>query len=142
MAAVEKSARVGSYGARLMGAGMAKILVVEDDTFTASVVERVLATGGHTVVRAKDGLEAVAQTLQEKPDLIIMDLGLPSMNGWDATRTLKSDAKTKTIPILALTANLTADDREEAYSAGCDAFQTKPVAADALLARIGELLTA
>ncbi|MGE3334569.1 MAG: response regulator [Rhodospirillaceae bacterium] len=121
---------------------MAKILVVEDDTFTASVVERMLTTGGHKVVRAKDGLEGVALTLSEHPELIIMDLGLPSMNGWDATRTLKSDPKTKTIPILALTANLTADDREEAYNAGCDAFQTKPVDADALLARIAELLKA
>lgn len=119
---------------------MAKILVVEDDTFTASVVERVLTTGGHSAIRAKDGLEGVALTLSERPELIIMDLGLPSMNGWDATRALKSDPKTKTIPILALTANLTADDREEAYNAGCDAFQTKPVAAEALLARISELL--
>jgi CheY-like chemotaxis protein len=121
---------------------MAKILVVEDDRFTASVVERVLTTGGHKVIIAGNGLEGVAKTLDEKPDLIIMDLGLPSMNGWDATRTLKSDPNTRGIPILALTANLTPDDREEAYAAGCDAFQTKPVAAESLLERIAELLKA
>lgn len=119
---------------------MAKILIVEDDSFTASIVTRVLTDGGHKTVLAENGLEGVSKALSEKPDLIIMDLGLPAMNGWDATRTLKTDPKTRSIPILALTANLTADDREDAYNAGCDAFQTKPVAAEALLARISELL--
>ena len=121
---------------------MAKILLVEDDSFTSSVVSQVLANGGHEVIKAVDGLDGVAKTLSEKPDLIVMDLGLPSMNGWDAARTLKSDPKTKGIPILALTAHLTPDDREEAYDAGCDAFQTKPVAGEALLTRIDELLKA
>jgi CheY-like chemotaxis protein len=121
---------------------MARILIVEDDTFTASVVTRILTDGGHTVTRAVDGLQGVAKAVDEKPDLIIMDLGLPSMDGWGATRTLKGDPKTNGIPVLALTANLTPDDREEAYNAGCDAFLTKPAAADVLLGRIGELLKA
>lgn len=121
---------------------MARILIVEDDGFTASLLTRILTDGGHEVLRAVDGLQGVAKAVDDKPDLIVMDLGLPSMNGWDATRTLKTDPKTKQIPILALTANLTPDDREEAYDAGCDAFQTKPIAADVLLARIKELLSA
>lgn len=121
---------------------MAKILLVEDDSFTASVVTRVLHDGSHQVTVAENGLEGVSKALTDRPDLIIMDLGLPAMNGWDATRTLKTDPKTRSIPILALTANLTPEDREDAYNAGCDAFQTKPVAADALLARIAELLKA
>lgn len=120
---------------------MARILLVEDDGFTATLVTHILTDGGHTVIRAADGLQGVAKAVDEKPDLIVMDLGLPSMNGWDATRTLKTDPKTKPIPILALTANLTPDDREEAYDAGCDAFLTKPVASDVLLSRIGELLS-
>lgn len=121
---------------------MARILLVEDDEFTAALVTRMLTDGAHDVILAVDGLQGVAKAVDEKPDLIVMDLGLPSMNGWDATRTLKSDPKTKPIPILALTANLTPDDREEAYNAGCDAFLTKPVPADVLLGRIGELLRA
>ncbi|MGE4064191.1 MAG: response regulator transcription factor [Rhodospirillaceae bacterium] len=119
---------------------MAKILLVEDDKFISSVVSRMLTDGGHSVVHAVDGLDSVAKTLSDRPDLIIMDLGLPSMNGWDATKTLKSDPKTSEIPILALTANMTAEDREDAYNAGCDAFLTKPAAADVLLGRIAELL--
>lgn len=89
-----------------------------------------------------DGLQGIAKAADEKPDVIVMDLGLPSMNGWDATRMLKTHPKTKPIPILALTANLTPDDREEAYNVGCDAFLTKPVPADVLLGRIRELLHA
>lgn len=121
---------------------MARILMVEDDEFTAALVTRILKDGGHSVMHAVDGLQGIVKARDERPDLIVMDLGLPSMNGWDATRALKADPKTNQIPILALTANLTSDDREEAYNAGCDAFQTKPVPADVLLARIGELLGA
>lgn len=121
---------------------MARILLVEDDAFTAALVTRILTDGGHTVIRAVDGLQGIAKAADEKPDVIVMDLGLPSMNGWDATRMLKTDPKTKPIPILALTANLTPDDREEAYNVGCDAFLTKPVPADVLLGRIRELLHA
>lgn len=121
---------------------MARILIVEDDTFTASVLTQILADGGHTVTRAVDGLQGVAKAVDEKPDLIVMDLGLPSMDGWGATRTLKGDPKTNKIPILALTANLAPDDREDAYNAGCNAFLTKPVPADQLLGRIAELLKA
>jgi len=121
---------------------MARILLVEDDAFTAAMVSKILTGGGHKVLKAADGLQGVAKAADEKPDLIVMDLGLPSMDGWAATRKLKSDAETKDIPIIALTANMTPDDREEAYNAGCDAFLTKPAAADTLLGRIAELLKA
>ncbi|MSO97201.1 MAG: response regulator [Rhodospirillaceae bacterium] len=118
---------------------MARILIVEDEKSVAAFLQRALKDAGHTVAVAKDGKDGVAQAKASPPQLVIMDLSMPKLNGWDATRQLKADATAASIPVLALTSAMTATDRDEAYQAGCDAFETKPVDLPRLLARIAEL---
>ena len=116
-----------------------KILYVEDNDDNIFVVHRRLSRWGHTVLVARDGREGVAMARSERPDLIVMDLSLPTLDGWGATRILKSSPETKEIPILALTAHAMAGDREKAIAAGCDDYATKPVDFDQLRAKIDAL---
>jgi CheY-like chemotaxis protein len=116
-----------------------KILYVEDNDDNIFVVYRWLSQWGHTVLIAKNGKDGVAMARSERPDLIVMDLNLPTLDGWGATRILKSSPETKEIPILALTAHATAGDREKALATGCDDFATKPVSFDQLRAKIDAL---
>lgn len=116
-----------------------KILYVEDNDDNIFVVERRLSRWGHTVLIARDGRAGIAMAQSERPDLIVMDLSLPVVDGWTATRILKSSSETKKIPILALTAHAMAGDREKALAAGCDDFATKPVEFEGLRAKIDAL---
>ena len=118
---------------------MSKILVVEDDTLNREMLARRLAWEGHQVVVASDGDEAVQQARAELPDVILMDMGLPVMNGWQATRLLKSQPNTHQIPIIALTAYAMVEDRQKSLAAGCDDFETKPVTFTRLLGKINTL---
>lgn len=103
-----------------------KILVVEDDTDNRRIVARALAVEGYEVLEAVDGVQALARAQAEHPDLILMDLALPNMDGWEATRRLKSDAGTRAIPVVALTAIAMRGDEEQARAAGCDDYISKP----------------
>jgi CheY-like chemotaxis protein len=116
-----------------------KILYVEDNDDNIFVVYRRLSRWGHTVLIARNGREGVAMAQSELPDLIVMDLSLPKLDGWTATRILKSSSETKQIPILALTAHAMAGDRERALAAGCDDFATKPIEFEQLRAKIDGL---
>ena len=103
-----------------------KILVVEDDPDNRRIVAKVLAVEGYNVVEATDGLEALSKVKAENPDLILMDLALPNMDGWEATRQLKADPLTRAIPVVALTAVAMRGDEERARAAGCDDYLSKP----------------
>jgi two-component system cell cycle response regulator DivK len=119
-----------------------KILYVEDNDDNVYMLKNRLMRAGFTVVIATDGVQGVVMAASEQPDLIIMDLTLPDMDGWEATRRIKADPTTKHIPIIALTANAMAGDREEAIAAGCDDFDTKPVELQRLLGKIRALAPA
>jgi two-component system cell cycle response regulator DivK len=116
-----------------------KILYVEDNEDNVFMLKNRLARAGHTVIIATDGAQGVAMALSERPDMILMDLSLPVLDGWQATRQIKATPDTKHIPVIALTAHAMAGDREKALSAGCDDFDTKPVELPRLLAKIKEL---
>jgi two-component system cell cycle response regulator DivK len=103
-----------------------RILVVEDDPDNRRIVAKVLSVEGYDVIEATDGIEALAQARAERPDLILMDLALPNVDGWEATRRLKSDPETRTIPVVALTAVAMRGDEEQARAAGCDDYLPKP----------------
>lgn len=103
-----------------------KILVVEDDTDNRRIVAKVLSVDGYEVVEATDGLEALERARTERPHLILMDLALPNMDGWEATRRLKGDPETRHIPVVALTAVAMRGDEEQARAAGCDDYISKP----------------
>jgi CheY-like chemotaxis protein len=119
---------------------MAKILLVEDNEMNRDMLSRRLARNGFEVVIAVDGRKGVEMATSEKPDLILMDMSLPVMDGWDATRHVKADPATKSIPVIALTAHAMVEDRDKAMAAGCDDFDTKPVELPRLLEKIGALL--
>ena len=119
---------------------MPKILVVEDNEMNRDMVGRRLERRGYEVVVAVDGQEGVDMAHSENPDLILMDLSLPVLNGWEATRQLKQDTKTNGIPIIALTAHAMASDRESAIEAGCDDYDTKPLEFSRLIGKIHALL--
>jgi CheY-like chemotaxis protein len=116
-----------------------KILYVEDNEDNIFMLKNRLVRAGHTVVVATDGAQGVAMALSERPDIILMDLSLPVLDGWQATRQIKATPDTKHIPVIALTAHAMASDREKALSAGCDDFDTKPVELPRLLAKIKDL---
>jgi len=116
-----------------------RILYVEDNEDNVFMLKNRLARAGHTVIIATDGAQGVAMALSERPDMILMDLSLPVLDGWQATRQIKATPDTKRIPVIALTAHAMAGDREKALSAGCDDFDTKPVELPRLLAKIKEL---
>lgn len=115
---------------------MHKILVVEDDPANRALLERLLTLAGYAVICAGDGAKALALARSEAPDLIIMDMGLPVLNGWQATHRLKSRPATSAIPVIALTAFALADDRAKCLSVGCDEYDTKPIDVDRLLVKI------
>jgi CheY-like chemotaxis protein len=119
---------------------MAKILLVEDNEMNRDMLSRRLTRNGFEVVIAVDGRKGVEMATSEKPDLILMDMSLPVMDGWDATRQVKADPATKSIPVIALTAHAMVEDRDKAIAAGCDDFDTKPVELPRLLEKIGALL--
>lgn len=119
---------------------MAKLLLVEDNEMNRDMLSRRLERRGHQVVIAVDGQEGVDRARSESPDLILMDMSLPAIDGWEATRQLKSDPATGSIPIIALTAHAMAGDREKAIDAGCDDYDTKPIEFPRLLEKIAALL--
>jgi two-component system, cell cycle response regulator DivK len=119
---------------------MAKLLLVEDNEMNRDMLSRRLVKNGYEVVLALDGGEAVERARREKPDLILMDMGLPTISGWDATATLKQLPETKSIPIIALTAHTLASDEARARALGCDDYDTKPVDLPRLLGKIFRLL--
>ena len=119
---------------------MTKILLVEDNEMNRDMLSRRLQKQGYEVVMAVDGEEGVARAQSEAPALILMDMSLPGIDGWEATRRLKSAPQTRKIPVIALTAHAMTDDREKALAAGCDDFDTKPVELTRLLSKIQALL--
>jgi two-component system cell cycle response regulator DivK len=119
---------------------MATIMVVEDNEPSRDALMRRLERRGHVVITAGDGQQAVLTARRERPDLILMDLGLPIIDGWEATRQLKGDAATSHIPIIVLSAHAMTGDRELALAAGGDEFDTKPVRFQPLLQKIDALL--
>ncbi|HNQ87718.1 MAG TPA: response regulator [Verrucomicrobiota bacterium] len=119
---------------------MARILLVEDNEMNRDMLSRRLARSGHTVICAVDGQEGLEAAARERPDLILMDMSLPVLDGWEATRRLKADAELRGIPVIALTAHAMAADEQRAREAGCDEFDTKPVELPRLLEKIRVLL--
>ena len=119
---------------------MAKILLVEDNEMNRDMLSRRLERRGYQVAIAVDGEQGVAMAQSEAPDLILMDMSLPVLNGWEAARQLKAASETRAIPIIALTAHAMLGDREKAIEAGCDDFDTKPVELPRLLGKIETLL--
>jgi CheY-like chemotaxis protein len=119
---------------------MAKILLVEDNEMNRDMLSRRLLRKGFEVVIAVDGGQAVAMAESEQPDLILMDMSLPVIDGWEATRRVKADAKTAHIPVIALTAHAMSGDREKAFGVGCDDYDTKPIEMPRLLEKIEALL--
>lgn len=117
-----------------------KILYVEDNEDNVYVIQQRLGRAGYTIVTAPDGEQGIAAALQEKPDLILMDLSLPVLDGWEATRRLKAMPETSSIPIIALSAHAMAGDREKALKAGCDDYDTKPIELARLRSKILSLL--
>ena len=118
----------------------AKILIVEDNEMNRDMLSRRLVRRGYEVAIAVDGEQGLVMARTESPALILMDMSLPGLDGWEATRQLKADAQTKGIPVLALTAHAMSGDREKAMAAGCDDFDTKPIELERLLAKIEALL--
>jgi two-component system, cell cycle response regulator DivK len=121
-------------------APVAKILLVEDNEMNRDMLSRRLQRKGYLVVMAEDGAQGVLLARKETPDLILLDMSLPVIDGWTAARELKSDDATRLIPIIALTAHAMSGDREKALDAGCDEYDTKPVEMPRLLGKIEALL--
>jgi CheY-like chemotaxis protein len=113
-----------------------KVLYVDDNDDNVYVLRSRLTRAGFAVVIATDGAQGVAMAAKEQPDLILMDLGLPVLDGWEATRRIKAAPETRHIPVIALTAHAMTGDREKALAAGCDDFETKPVDLPRLLEKI------
>ena len=119
---------------------MPKILLVEDNEMNRDMLSRRLSKRGYEVLIAQDGGEGIAIARSHSPDLILMDMSLPVVDGWEATRRIKAEPGTRGIPVIALTAHAMAGDEEKALSAGCDDFDTKPVELQRLLTKIEALL--
>ena len=119
---------------------MAKILIVEDNDMNRDMLSRRLGRKGFDIVMAEDGAQGVDMANSESPDLILMDMSLPVLDGWEATKKIKSTESTESIPIIALTAHAMDSDREKALAAGCDDYDTKPVELPRLLDKINQLL--
>lgn len=120
---------------------MSRILVVEDNTDNMTLIVDILSSLDHEVLQAGDGQEGLEKAQSEKPDLILMDLSLPRMDGWTATKYIKANDDLKSIPILALTAHAMVGDRERAMEAGCDDYLTKPINLTDLMAKLTEHLS-
>jgi CheY-like chemotaxis protein len=119
---------------------MPKILLVEDNELNRDMLSRRLERRGFQVLIAVDGAQGVAMAQSEAPDLVLMDMSLPVLNGWEAARQLKAASETRAIPIIALTAHAMLGDREKAIEAGCDDFDTKPIELPRLLEKIDRLI--
>jgi CheY-like chemotaxis protein len=119
---------------------MTKILLVEDNEMNRDMLSRRLQKQGYEVVVAVDGEEGLAKAQAEVPALILMDMSLPGIDGWEATRRLKAAPQTQKIPVIALTAHAMTDDRDKALAVGCDDFDTKPIELPRLLSKIQALL--
>ncbi|MCP5522749.1 MAG: response regulator [Verrucomicrobiales bacterium] len=119
---------------------MTKILLVEDNEMNRDMLSRRLQRRGYEVICAHDGQEGLDLAGQERPDLILMDMSLPVLDGWEATRRLKADGDLGSIPVIALTAHAMAADEQQALAAGCDDYDTKPVELSRLLAKMEALL--
>ncbi len=121
---------------------MAKILLVEDNEMNRDMLSRRLTRKGHDVIIGEDGRRGVDLANSESPDVILMDMSLPVIDGWEATRLIKANEATRRIPVIALTAHAMASDREKALEAGCDDYDTKPVELPRLLSKIEALIAA
>jgi len=119
---------------------MAKILLVEDNEMNRDMLSRRLQRRGYEVAIATDGQAGVDMASTREYDLVLMDMSLPEIDGWEATRRLREDPATRTLPIIALTAHAMSGDREKAIEAGCDDYDTKPIELDRLLSKIEALL--
>ena len=117
-----------------------KILLVEDNEMNRDMLSRRLIRKGHEVVIAVDGAQGVEMAQGEAPDIVLMDMSLPVLDGWEATRRIKADASTAHLPVIALTAHAMAGDRDKAMAAGCDDYDTKPVDLPRLLGKMEALL--
>jgi CheY-like chemotaxis protein len=121
---------------------MPTILLVEDNELNRDMLSRRLARKGYEVLIAEDGAQGLSAATDGKPDLILMDMSLPVLDGWEVTRRLKAEPETRAIPVIALTAHAMSSDREKAVAAGCDDYDTKPVELERLLSKIERLLQA
>ncbi len=119
---------------------MARILLVEDNEMNRDMLSRRLERKGHVVLIAVNGLQGVEMARAERPDLVLMDMSLPEIDGWEATRRVRADAEIGRTPIIALTAHAMDGDRQRVLDAGCDEYETKPVEMDRLLQKIERLL--
>ncbi len=119
---------------------MAKILIVEDNEMNRDMLSRRLQRKGFEVLLAVDGEEGLQMVRSERPDLVLMDLSLPRMDGWQAARHIKADPQLQNIPIIALTAHAMVTDRDKAFESGCDDFDTKPVEFVRLMGKVANLL--
>ncbi|MBZ8135417.1 response regulator [Afifella sp. IM 167] len=119
---------------------MARILLVEDNEMNRDMLTRRLVRKGYEVLTAVDGAEGLAKAASERPQIVLMDMSLPVLDGWEATRRLKADPATAGIPVIALTAHAMDSDRDEALGAGCDDYDTKPIELPRLLEKITRLL--
>ena len=115
---------------------MARIQIVEDNEMNRDMLSRRLERKGYSIVMAVDGAEGVAKAASELPDIVLMDMSLPVLDGWEATRRIKADAVTARIPVIALTAHAMAGDRDQTIQAGCDDYDTKPIDLVRLLGKI------
>jgi two-component system cell cycle response regulator DivK len=119
---------------------MTKVLLVEDNEMNRDMLSRRLIRRGFQVVFAMDGQQGIDLARSERPDIILMDMSLPVIDGWEATRRLKADDSTRSVPVIGLTAHAMSGDREKAIEAGCDDYDTKPVELDRLIGKIERLL--
>ena len=119
---------------------MAAILLVEDNEMNRDMLSRRLTRAGHSVSIAIDGQEGIDKAAGGAPDLILMDMSLPVIDGWEATRRIKANEATRHIPVIGLTAHAMAGDREKALAAGCDDYDTKPIELDRLIGKIESLM--
>lgn len=119
---------------------MAKILLIEDNEMNRDMLSRRLKRKGFEVIIAADGAQGVQLAREERPDIILMDMSLPVLDGWQATQQIKASAETRSIPVIALTAHALAGDREKSLNAGCDEYETKPVDFPRLMAKIETFL--
>jgi CheY-like chemotaxis protein len=119
---------------------MAKLLLVEDNEMSRDMLSRRLARRGYEVAVAVDGAQGVEMARTERPDLVLMDLSLPVIDGWEATRRIKAGEETRHLPVIGLTAHAMASDREKALDAGCDDYDTKPIELERLLQKVEALI--